>query len=176
MLKKEYRQQIIQEQSFYDTSFRARVLKYDSFYIGKYLKSLRWAEWYDMKTGILSKMQCAVYKYRLRKFGKMFGFQIGLHTCGFGLRFYHWGTIIINKNAKIGRGGVIYPGVTIGQTSHGKVPVIGDNVFIGLGAKVFGDIKIGNNVIIAPNAIVVKDVPDNAVVGGIPAKVIKFVE
>ena len=73
-------------------------------------------------------------------------------------------------------GGVIYPGVTIGQTSHGKVPVIGDNVFIGLGAKVFGDIKIGNNVIIAPNAIVVKDVPDNAVVGGIPAKVIKFVE
>lgn len=75
---------------------------------------------------------------------------------------------------KLVGGGVIYPGVTIGQTDSYKVPKIGENVFIGLGAKVLGDIKIGNNVTIAPNAVVVKDVPDNAVVGGVPAKIIKM--
>jgi serine O-acetyltransferase len=54
--------------------------------------------------------------------------------------------------------------------------MIGDNVFIGLSSKVMGHIKIGNNVIIAPNAVVTKDVPDNAVVAGVPAKIIKMRE
>ncbi len=82
--------------------------------------------------------------------------------------------VYINSHAKIGKNVVLYPGVCIGQTDDGKVPVIGDNVFIGLGAKVLGDCRIGNNVTIAPNAVVVKDVPDNAIVGGVPAKIIKY--
>lgn len=55
-----------------------------------------------------------------------------------------------------------------------EVPTVGDNVFISLGAKVIGKVRIGNNVTIAPNAVVTKDVPDNAVVGGIPAKIIRM--
>lgn len=46
--------------------------------------------------------------------------------------------------------------------------------FIGAGSKIMGGVKIDNNVTIAPNAVVVKDVPDNAVVGGIPAKILKI--
>lgn len=100
------------------------------------------------------------------------GFQIGINTCGLGIKIYHFGHIIVNGNAKIGKGVTIYPGVTIGQTAIG-CPTIGDNVFLGLGCKVLGKVKVGNNVIVAPNAVVVKDVPDNCVVGGVPAKILK---
>lgn len=69
----------------------------------------------------------------------------------------------------------IYPGVEIGtKYPGGECPIIGDNVFIGAGAKIFGKIKIGNNVTIAANAVVVKDIPDNAIVGGVPAQILKF--
>ena len=50
---------------------------------------------------------------------------------------------------------------------------MGDFVAFGPGAKAFGKIKIGNNVFVAPNAVVTKDIPDNVIVGGIPAKIIK---
>lgn len=52
-------------------------------------------------------------------------------------------------------------------------PIIGDNVAFGPGAKAFGKIIIGNNVFIAANSVVVKDVPDNCICGGVPAKIIK---
>jgi serine O-acetyltransferase len=64
--------------------------------------------------------------------------------------------------------------VVIGQNrSEENVPVIGDNVYFSPGAKVFGKIRIGNNTVIAPNSVVVKDVPDDCVVSGIPAERIK---
>lgn len=83
--------------------------------------------------------------------------------------------MIVNSKAKIGKNLTIYPGVTVGASKDG-VPIIGNNVFLGLGSKVFGGITIGNNVIVAPNAVVVKDVPDNCVVAGVPAKIIKKLE
>lgn len=52
-------------------------------------------------------------------------------------------------------------------------PIVGDNVELTLGCKVIGGITIGNNVIVAPNSVVVKDVPDNSVVSGVPAHIIK---
>lgn len=58
----------------------------------------------------------------------------------------------------------------------GGTPVIGDNVKIGTGAKIIGGVTVGNNVFIGANAVVVKDVPDNCVVGGVPAKIIKYVD
>lgn len=112
-------------------------------------------------------------KLLLRKYSRKTGFQLGLHTCGFGIKFYHWGWCIINEKAKIGTNVTLYPGVTIGQAASG-VPVLGNNVFVGLGAKVFGGITIGDNVVIAPNAVVTKDFPSNAIVGGVPAKIIKL--
>lgn len=80
---------------------------------------------------------------------------------------------MVNQKARIGDYAIIYPGVIIGKKDN-KCPVIGHHCFIGAGSKILGGVKIGNNVTIAPNAVVVKDVPDNAVVGGVPAKIIKF--
>lgn len=81
--------------------------------------------------------------------------------------------IIISYYATIGKNCVIRQQVTIAQNDEGKAPTIKDNVVIGAGAKLIGDITIGNNVVIGANAVVVKDVPDNCVVGGVPARIIK---
>ena len=66
-------------------------------------------------------------------------------------------------------------GVTIGIKKVGanKAPQIGNNVDIGCGAVIIGDIKIGNNVLIGANSVVTKDVEENCTVVGVPAKVIK---
>lgn len=80
--------------------------------------------------------------------------------------------IIISDGAKIGRNCTIYHQVTIGQRKHGY-PTIGDNVYIGAGAKILGAITIGDNVKIGANAVVLDDVPSNCTVVGIPAKVVK---
>lgn len=79
---------------------------------------------------------------------------------------------------EIGENLTIYPGVTIRQTAGKRenVPTIGDNVCIYQNAMVCGKIKIGNNVVILANSVVTHDMPDNAIVGGIPAKVIKIPE
>lgn len=62
--------------------------------------------------------------------------------------------------------------VTIGYTFDSEPVVIGNGVRVSAGAKVVGNITVGDNAIIASNAAVVKDVPENAVVGGVPARVI----
>ena len=94
---------------------------------------------------------------------------------GKGLRIEHWGGVGIK--AKIGRNCRIQQQVIIGHIGGDKgggIPTIGDNVYIGVGAKILGEVKIGNNVIIGANAVVINDLPDNAVAVGVPAKIVKY--
>jgi len=94
---------------------------------------------------------------------------------GSGFNIGHFGGIVINPNAIIGKNCNISQGVTIGQVNRGPnkgAPVLGDNVYIGPGAKIIGKIVIGDNVAIGSNCVVTKDVLDNSVVVGIPGKVI----
>lgn len=99
------------------------------------------------------------------------GFTIPYNVCGPGLAIVHYGTIIISNNTIIGKNCRIHAEINIG-TSGGstKAPQLGDNVYIGPGAKLVGDITIGNDVCIGANAVVVKDVEDGITVGGVPAK------
>lgn len=91
---------------------------------------------------------------------------------GGGLIVQHgYATIIAPR--KIGKKCWVNQGVTIGYTNDDDCPTLGDNVTVYAGAKILGDIRVGNNVIVAANAVVVKDVEDNCVVGGVPATVIK---
>lgn len=64
--------------------------------------------------------------------------------------------------------------MNIGEDINGKAPVIGNNVWIGPGAKLFGDITIGDNVMIGANSVVTKSFPDNVRIAGIPAKIISY--
>lgn len=73
----------------------------------------------------------------------------------------------------IGENCLVNQQVTMGY-SGGKLPIIGDNVSIHCGAKVLGGVTMGNNSVAGANAVVVKDVPENAIVGGVPAKVIRI--
>lgn len=104
------------------------------------------------------------------------GIQLPLGTrVGGGIMFSHFSGIIINKESEIGKNCTIYHGVTIGvENTKTGAPVIGDNCVISAGAKIIGPIKMGANVMIGANSVVVKDVPDNAVVVGIPGKIISY--
>ncbi len=92
--------------------------------------------------------------------------------------------VVIGETSEIGNNVTIYHAVTLGGSSpsidserqrHEKRhPTIGDDVVIGSGAQIIGPIKIGNKSRIASNAVVVKDVPDNATMVGIPAKAVKL--
>jgi serine O-acetyltransferase len=94
-----------------------------------------------------------------------------------GLYIGHFGDIVVHENTVIGKNFSISQGVTIGQLNRGEhkgTPKIGDNVYIGPGAKVIGNVKIGNNVAVGANCVVTKDIPDNAVVVGVPGQVISY--
>jgi len=110
------------------------------------------------------------------KYTKQYGFQIPTQTrIGYGFYIGHFGTIVINKNAVIGNNCNITHNVTIGRANRGDkkgVPTLGDKVWIGTGSVIVGKIKIGNNVLIAPNSFVNVDIPDNSLVIGSPAKII----
>ena len=92
---------------------------------------------------------------------------------GKGLRIHHFGGIIFHPHVKMGEHCTIYHEVTFGDKGGwGESPLVGDNVLVGAGAKVLGAITIGNNVIIGANSVVIHSVPDNTIVGGVPAKII----
>lgn len=93
--------------------------------------------------------------------------KIGQH-----FRADHYFGIVIGSGAIIGDYCKMYQQVTIGQ-KNGKFPQIGNNVTIYPGAKIIGDIKVGDNAVIGANAVVLDDVPENAVAVGIPARIIK---
>lgn len=91
---------------------------------------------------------------------------------GPGLLLPHNQCIVIG-GGKIGKNVSVLQGVTIGlKKKLNEYPTIGDNVQIGAGAKILGNITIGNNSRIGANAVVLKDVPNDSIVAGVPAKVI----
>ena len=106
---------------------------------------------------------------------KDLGFTIPLHVFGYGLAIVHVGTIVINHKVNVGNNCRIHVCVNIGATGgSSKAPRLGDNVYIGPGVKIFGDIKICDNVILGANTVVNKDlVRPNMVYAGVPAKGIK---
>mgnify|MGYP003636814745 CR=1 FL=1 len=156
------------------------ILERPKYMIKRYLYFLRKTEYavnvlQERKSLVAAygKILQVYYHYKMRKLSWKLGFQFAENVLGPGVKIYAYGTIIINANAKIGKNCVIYPGVTIGGKNVNEWPKIGDNCFIGLGAKVIGGLTIGDNVIVAPNSVVIRDVESNAIVGGIPAKRLK---
>ncbi|HZM54065.1 MAG TPA: serine O-acetyltransferase [Acidimicrobiales bacterium] len=96
-------------------------------------------------------------------------------TLGAGLFIDHATGVVIGETAEVGEDVTLYQGVTLGGTSleHGKRhPTLGDRVTVGAGAKVLGPVTIGDDGRIGANAVVVKDVPPNSVVVGVPGQVI----
>lgn len=96
---------------------------------------------------------------------------------GEGSYFAHGGLgSVVHHNAKIGKGVLISQGVTIGGKSLQSegLPIIGDDVYIGAGAKILGNITIGKDSLIGANAVVIQSVPEGSLVVGVPAKIKKM--
>ncbi len=97
-------------------------------------------------------------------------------TIGKGLFIDHGTGVVIGETAEIGDNCILYQGVTLGGTGKGKGkrhPTLGNNVMVGCGAKVLGPFKIGDNVKIAANAVVLNEIPDNCTAVGAPARVVR---
>jgi len=91
---------------------------------------------------------------------------------GTGLQVPHPLNTVIGIGCVIGNNCIVYQGVTLGQTK-GKFPTLGDEVVVYAGAKICGDIHIGNHVIVGANTVVTHDIPDNSVVAGNPGIILK---
>lgn len=111
----------------------------------------------------------------------MTGLEVGMTTqIGPGLKLPHPQTTIIGNRVKIGARARILQGVTIGgragrtKPDGQSQPIVGDDVLVGAGAMVLGPITIGDRVTIGANAVVLKDLPDDSVAVGVPAKVVKI--
>ena len=128
-----------------------------------------------------------LWRHGLRWFGR-FTSHIGRMVTGIeihpgaqiGRRVFidHGMGVVIGETAEVGDGVTLYHGVTLGGTSWGKGkrhPTLGKGVVIGAGAKVLGPITIGDGAKIGSNAVVVKDVPANATVVGVPGRVLEDV-
>jgi serine O-acetyltransferase len=124
------------------------------------------------------------FSFLYRQFEKHVRFKYGIelpYTAEIGhfVTFEHQHGIVIHGNAIIGDNCIIRHGVTIGIQTIDKpfdAPKIGNNVNIGAGAKILGKVNIGDNVIIGANAVIVKDIPPNSIVVGIPGTVIKVLQ
>jgi len=118
-----------------------------------------------------------IYRMRLEHTGQILGISVPCNSCGKGLYLVHYGSVTINQKSVIGENCRIYNNVVIGTLGagygEGKCPVIGNNVFIGSNACILGGVKVGDNAVIGAGAIVIKDVPADCTVAGVPARIIK---
>ena len=101
--------------------------------------------------------------------------QIFPNTCGPGLAITHHAYVHIDNLTSIGKNCSVLPMVLFGKNKPGKI-VVGDNVTIGCGVTVLAPCNIGNNVFIGAGAVVNRDIPDNCIVAGVPAKVIRTLQ
>jgi len=133
---------------------------------------------YTRNSGILRYTLYPLARHLLLHYTFKLGISVPfLADIGSGFYIGHYGGIIVSPFSKIGKNCNLSHGVTIGQSNRGKnkgYPVVGNNVYIGPGAKIIGRVVIGDNVAIGANCVVTKDVPDNAVVVGVPGRVISF--
>lgn len=141
--------------------------------IWKFQILLRRCEYYNnCKKNILHILILMINKLRLKKISMKLGFSIPINVFGPGLSIAHYGTIVVNSSAKIGSNCRIHIDVNIGTTNGNKnAAIIGDNVYIGPGVKIVGDISIPDGTVIGANAVVNKSIYEKGItIAGVPAK------
>jgi len=138
----------------------------------------RFGHWLQKRNVLVRLLLEPWYSLLYRHMRTAWGIEIS-RSCqiGAGLYIGHFGGIIVSPQAKIGCNMCISQGVTIGVSGRGEkwgAPEIGDDVYIGAGAKVIGKIHVGNNVKIGANTVVYEDIPDNAVAAAPGYRIISY--
>jgi serine O-acetyltransferase len=145
------------------------------FWILQFHRFGMWAR--GQRSAILRIPLTVIHVFLVRLSEILWGISIGVNAkVGRRCVIEHFGGIVIHSGAVIGDDVRIQHGVTIGNklpTRPLDAPVLGDRIYIGAGAKVLGRIRIGNDVSIGANAVVIADVPSNSTAVGVPARIIK---
>jgi serine O-acetyltransferase len=150
-------------------------------HIWKFQRLLRKTEYYRnvvSKKSFFGKVFYLVLKIKLKNLSLKLSFSIPENVFGPGLAIVHYGTIVVNGKATVGANCRIHVCTNIGESGGiAGAPLIGDNVYIGPGAKIYGAITIANNSVIAANAAVNKSIiEEGMLIAGIPAKAIKPID
>lgn len=109
------------------------------------------------------------------------GFSVAPNVFGAGLAIVHYGLLVVSPSARVGKNCRVHAGVNIGGAAGfvtdgdtvGRAPIIGDNCYIGPGAKIFGGVVIGNSCVIGANAVVNRSFEADCVtIAGVPARIV----
>jgi serine O-acetyltransferase len=149
-------------------------------YIWRFQRLLRKVEYHKnlSVSSLVSRMAYVYWKRVYRRRAMQLGFTIPENVFGPGLAIVHYGTIVINENARIGANCRIHPDTNVGASAGSdKAPKLGDNVYLAPGVKIFGDISIASNTAIGANAVVTKSfAQENTMIAGVPAQVVKVID
>ncbi len=151
----------------------------ENYYIHKQLILLRKVEYYLNCSALYNMPLKYWYLLQYRRIQLKNDMVIFPNTMGPGLLIMHPGFRRIDRMVSVGSNCTILPMVLFGKKRPGTADSsisIGDNCYISTGVTILGPVKIGNNVTIAAGAVVLNDVPDNVVIGGVPAKILKHKE
>lgn len=150
-------------------------VKWSQTDIWKFQVYLRYHEYYHNTTShsFIHRLLLRYYRYKHHLWGRRLGFEVPINVFDGGLRINHIGYLVVNPYARIGKYCDIHQGVNIGQQGMHRddVPTLGDNVWIGPGAKLFGKIYIPDDCQIGANAVVNKSVEEAGItIAGVPAR------
>ena len=139
--------------------------------IWKYQKLLRKAEYhYNNKKNMYHLLCYIIFERKKNKLGIRLGITIPINCFDRGLQIFHYGNIVVNGFARIGKNCKLHGGNCIGNNGkNDDAPIIGDNVDIGFGAYVIGNVSIGNNCVIGANSFVNKSFENGSLIVGTPA-------
>jgi serine O-acetyltransferase len=162
------------------TSFLGKIVRFLSpNLIWKFQKTLRKLEFYNnCKNKGVYKIYIMYLKLKFKKISLKLGFSIPINVFGPGLAIVHYGTIVVNSATRVGENCRMHACVNIGASGGQKeAPQMGDNIYIAPGAKIYGNIKIANNIAIGANTVVNKSFEEEGILlAGNPAKKIKEID
>ena len=135
----------------------------------RYLKAMRCSAYYEGQNGFLNIFKAVYYGRKYQRLGTLLGFTIDKNVLGYGACIPHHGTVIIGSKNKIGNYAVIHTSTCITEGNK----VIGDALYLSAGAKIVGDITLGDGVSVSLNSVVNRDYGSNVLLAGAPAVVKK---
>ena len=145
--------------------------------IYRFVKAMRYTQYYttNMRKSVLNKLMFLYFSRKYNKLSLKYGLIIGATAFDKGICIYHTGNIVVNALCSIGENCKLHGSNCIGNSRRkDDCPTIGNNVRLGVGAKVIGDIYIADNVTIAAGAVVTKSCFEEGVtLAGVPAQIIK---